>query len=153
MSIKDTIVFAFFFIYVGGGLAPLALINWVPTQIPRIVTRGLTIHYTAHTLNIYHRTVVWNFWRDNPTIVSHMRVGKYCHYHDGICVVIIWYVVTHTCHGRERESNPGLTADNTQYSPLHHASMLRPIRYIISLILDGSLRQGGQQPYLDKTDQ
>ena len=30
------------------------------------------------------------------------------------------------------------------------ASGFRPIRYIISLILDGSLMQGGQQPYLDK---
>ena len=33
------------------------------------------------------------------------------------------------------------------------ASGFRPIRYIISLILDGSLMQGGQQPYLDKPGQ
>ena len=31
------------------------------------------------------------------------------------------------------------------------ASGFRPIRYIISLILDGSLMQGGQQPYLVKS--
>ena len=49
--------------------------------------------------------------------------------------------------GEEKEEKKTSTKQIISNEP---ASGFRPIRYIISLILDGSLMQGGQQPYLVK---
>ena len=52
------------------------------------------------------------------------------------------------------KSTKGKTRENNSTKQIisnEPASGFRPIRYIISLILDGSLMQGGQQPYLVKS--
>ena len=52
---------------------------------------------------------------------------------------------------KDEEKEKGKKTSTKQIISNEPASGFRAIQYIISLILDGSLMQGAQQPYLDKT--